>query len=221
MGIPTLLDEIHLKVTRNIWLQRFTVFNRLTLAAAFLPSGFTKLMGERFTMLPVSNPVGYFFDALYQTGFYYNFIGFMQLFAALLLLFPRTATLGALVYFPIVLNICLITISVGFQGTWVITTLMLLANLYLLCWDYDKLKGLFPVKYKTESTVTGKTFLRESLFWGILAAAGYGFLMLINIANLRRAGFLSIGGFFAPGMHIRRSFGLASQGPQSGRAITC
>ena len=91
----TVLDKIHLSIIRNIWLQRFTVFNRLMLAAAFLPSGFTKAVGNRFTVLPVTNPVGYFFDALYQTGFYYNFIGLAQLFAALLLLFPRTGTLGA------------------------------------------------------------------------------------------------------------------------------
>lgn len=206
MIIPTILDEIHLKIVRNIWLQRFTVFNRLMLAAAFTPSGFTKLIGARFTQLPVSNPVGYFFDALYQTGFYYNFIGFVQLFAALLLLFPRTATLGATVSFPIILNICLLTISLGFRGTWIITSLMLLANIYLLCWDYDKLKPLLSFGYKIEGKVSGKHFLWESLGWGVLGAAGFGFLMLMNIANLQRTGILGIAAFFALGC----IFGLVS-----------
>src|ERR1700755_400957 len=173
MSIATILDEIHAKVIRNIWLQRFTVFNRLMLACAFLPSGFTKLVGNRFTTLPVSDPVGYFFDALYQTGFYYNFIGAAQLLAALLLLIPRTATLGAAVAFPIVLNICLLTISVGFRGTWIITSCMLLANIYLLCWDYDRLKPLLSFGYKTETGVTAASFLWESLVWGALAAAGF------------------------------------------------
>jgi hypothetical protein len=206
MSIETILDEIHLKVVRSIWLQRFTVFNRLLLAAAFTPSGFTKLTGERFTQLPVSNPVGYFFDALYQTGFYYNFIGFAQLLAVVLILFPRTATLGAVIYFPIVLNVCLITISVGFSGTWVITSLMLLANIYLLCWDYDKLKSLLPFGYQAMKKVTAANFLWESLFWGGMGAAGFGFLMITNMANMQRSSWLGIPVFFALGC----VFGLVS-----------
>jgi hypothetical protein len=58
-------------------------------------------------------------------------------------LIPRTATLGALVYFPIILNFFIIMVSMHFTGTPFITGLMLLANIYLLCWDYDKLKCLF------------------------------------------------------------------------------
>jgi glucan phosphoethanolaminetransferase (alkaline phosphatase superfamily) len=206
MSISTILDEIHLKVIRNIWLQRFTVFNRLMLAAAFTPSGLTKALGNRFTSLPVSNPVGYFFDALYQTGFYYNFIGIAQLLAALLLLFPRTATLGALVAFPIILNICLLTISVGFRGTWVITSLMLLANIYLLCWDYDKLKPLLTFSYDTKPEVFRIAFLWESLAWGLLGAAGSGFLMIAGVGNLDRAGLWLVAVFFVLGC----IFGLVS-----------
>jgi hypothetical protein len=55
---------------------------------------------------------------------------------------PRTATLGALMFFPLIVNIFVITVSLHFQGTPIITGLMLLANIYLLCWDYDKLKHL-------------------------------------------------------------------------------
>lgn len=55
---------------------------------------------------------------------------------------PRTATIGALVYFPLILNIFVITVSLHFRGTPFITGLMLLASIYLLCWDYDKLKHL-------------------------------------------------------------------------------
>ncbi|GEM_PF-4876038 len=46
------------------------------------------------------------------------------------------------IYFPIILNICLITHSMQFRGTWVITTLMFLGSIYLLCWDYGKLKHI-------------------------------------------------------------------------------
>lgn len=135
-------DTLHAKVRQWRWLYAFAWLNRILLAVAFIPSGWTKLGGNRFTYLSIETPIGYFFDALYQSGWYYNFLGFAQLFVAALLLVPRTATLGALLYFPVILNIFIITLSLHFTGTWMITGLMLLANLFLLCWDYDKWKGI-------------------------------------------------------------------------------
>jgi uncharacterized membrane protein YphA (DoxX/SURF4 family) len=140
------LERVHARVKGNAWLRRFTIVTRVLLALGFLPSGITKLLGNRFTVLGIDNPVGFFFEAFYRSGFYWNFIGACQLAAAALLVVPRTATLGALVYFPIILNIFIITVSIGFQGTPFITGLMLLANLYLLCWDHDRLKCLFAAR---------------------------------------------------------------------------
>ena len=136
------LNSLHAVVRRNYWLGWFTVGVRVLLAIGFMPSGMTKVLGNRFTLLGVETPIGFFFEALYQSGFYWRFIGLAQLTAAGLLLVPRTATLGAIVYFPIILNIFMITVSLGFTGTPVITGLMLLASIYLLCWDYDVLKNL-------------------------------------------------------------------------------
>ena len=93
------------------------------------------------------------FEAMYRTGFYWNFLGIAQLTAAVLLLFPRTATLGAVVYFPIILNIFVITVSMGFRGTPIIAGLMLLACTYLLCWDYDRLKGMLPLRERGPTPV--------------------------------------------------------------------
>jgi hypothetical protein len=90
--------------------------------------------------MPESTTIGYFFNALLKTGPYYEFIGWSQLAAALLLLIPRTAHLGALLFLPIIVNITVLTISLGFAGTWVITILMMLANLFLVLWEYDRLK---------------------------------------------------------------------------------
>jgi uncharacterized membrane protein YphA (DoxX/SURF4 family) len=146
--MKTAIDRLHARIRQYKWLRRFTVLTRVLLAIAFLPSGLTKVVGNRFTLLGPDNPIGYFFDALFQSGFYYNFIGVAQLTAAVLLLIPRTATLGAVIYFPIILNIWLLTLSLHFRGTWVITSLMLLACLYLLCWDYDRLKGLWAPRSK-------------------------------------------------------------------------
>ncbi|MCU0493189.1 MAG: hypothetical protein MUD01_16510 [Chloroflexaceae bacterium] len=143
--IAHMLNCLHGRVVTFAPLYVFTAITRGLLAVAFVPSGLIKLLGNRFTVLPTSTPVGFFFEALYQSGGYYRFIGLAQLLAALLLLFPGTATLGAVVYFPIILNIFVITVAINFQGTPIITGLMLLASLYLLCWDYDKLKVLLPL----------------------------------------------------------------------------
>jgi uncharacterized membrane protein YphA (DoxX/SURF4 family) len=136
------LTHEHSRVRQKKLLRIFTVFTRVLLAIGFIPSGITKLLGNRFTILGTDDPIGFFFEALYRTGFYWRFLGICQLAAALLLLIPKTATLGALVYFPLILNIFVITVSMHFTGTPIITGMMLLANIYLLCWDYDKLKQL-------------------------------------------------------------------------------
>src|SRR5678816_3871591 len=137
------LDHLYDECKRNRWLRYFAIFCRIALALGFIPSGMVKVMGERFTALPDNHPLGHYFDALYLTGYYYTFIGVGQLITALLLLVPRTALLGAIFYFPIILNICVLTYAVRFEGTR-IATLMLLANLFLLAWDYPRLKTILP-----------------------------------------------------------------------------
>jgi uncharacterized membrane protein YphA (DoxX/SURF4 family) len=123
----------------------FTWGTRLLLSFAFVPSGLKKLFGERFTNLSVDNSVGFFFEALYQSGWYWNFLGFMQLLVALLLLIPRTTFLAAIMYLPIIINILVIVVAMHFIGTPIIAGLMLLANIYLLFWDYNKLKKIISI----------------------------------------------------------------------------
>lgn len=123
---------------------RLLWMTRLLLALGFLPTGLIKVLGQRFTSMGIDTPVGFFFEAMYQTGFYWRFIGASQMLAALLLLWPRTALLGALLFAPIIVNIHVITSSVGFVGTPVVTGLMLLAVAYLLVWDAHRLAPLLP-----------------------------------------------------------------------------
>jgi uncharacterized membrane protein YphA (DoxX/SURF4 family) len=144
MKLLATLDRFYDECKGNRWLRYFAVFCRIALALGFIPSGIVKVMGERFTALPPNHPLGHYFDALHLTGFYYTFIGVSQLTAALLLLIPRTALLGAILYFPIIFNICVLTYATRFEGTR-IATLMLLANLYLLWWDYARLKLVLPL----------------------------------------------------------------------------
>ena len=135
------------------WLNTFVVITRYLIGFAFIPSGLKKIMGERFTQIGINNPIGFFFEGLYQAGFYWNFIGWAQVIAALLLMTQRFATLGAICFFFIVSNIWVITISLHFSGTWVITSLMLLAVIMLLVWDYDKWKYIF---YKEPYTASAR-----------------------------------------------------------------
>jgi len=106
-----------------------------------------KVLGERFTVLAVNHPMGNFLEALYHTGYYYTFVGVMQVLAAILLLIPRMATIGAIIYFPIILNICILSLSVRFDGSQITSPLMVCAALYLLCWDYHKFKNVFPFNH--------------------------------------------------------------------------
>ena len=102
---------------------------------------------------------GYMFETLYQSGIYWKFIGISQLLSPFLLMTQRFATLGAVVFFPIILNIFIITTSYDFQGTTYITALMLLANIALLVWDWPKLKILlnFPMNnYQTNPNLVNK-----------------------------------------------------------------
>lgn len=145
MKIEYILDQLHTSVTRRWWTQLFTAFVRVLLALGFIPPSIPKIMHQPFTVLPDTNPVGAYFNALYNTGYYYDFIGWSQLAAALLLLIPRTSHLGALMFFPIIINIAVLTNAVGFQGTWLITLLMAFAATWLVAWEYDRLKPvLFP-----------------------------------------------------------------------------
>jgi uncharacterized membrane protein YphA (DoxX/SURF4 family) len=144
MSITTTFDRLHAHARRNRWLRYFSVFLRIGLAWGFLPSGLVKIMGERFTSLSVNHPMGNYLEALHRTGFYYTFIGVMQVTAAVLLLIPRTVTLGVLIYFPIILNICILSLAVRFEGSRLTSPLMVLACLYLFFWNYDKLRSILP-----------------------------------------------------------------------------
>jgi uncharacterized membrane protein YphA (DoxX/SURF4 family) len=144
MRVGDYLDGFHFRVRKNKWLGYFAVFCRIALAAGFIPSGMQKVLGERFTVLPIDHPMGHFLDAFFQTGYYYSFVGILQVLSAVLLLIPRTVTLGAIIYFPIILNITILSLAVRFDGSQITSPLMTCAVLYLLCWDYHKFRDVFP-----------------------------------------------------------------------------
>ena len=141
----TIIDHLRQKP----WATIFVIYLRYLIGGAFVFSSIVKIQGLRFTSAEgASAPLDsawHFFETLYRSGLYWNFLGWSQLLAGLLLMTQRFAALGALVFFPISLNIFVITVSYSFSGTPVITGLMLLANIFLLLWDYQKFMPLIGV----------------------------------------------------------------------------
>ena len=178
--MPEPLAQAHAWARRQSWLGRFTLMNRLLLAMAFLPTGLVKATGQRFTTLPVENPVGFFFEAMYQTGPYWHFIGLMQIAAAILLVIPATATLGAVLFLPIGLSSFLITWGVGFTGTVYVTAGMLLAVVYLVCWDGDRIWAAAATLLgdrETGSLLAGANMV-EKTGWAVGGAAGLALFLI-------------------------------------------
>ena len=210
MRLHNILDGIHKTMTHRWYLQLFTAFTRIILALGFIPPSYTKIIHRPFTVLPDSNPVGHYFNALYQTGFYYEFLGWGQMIAAILLLFPRTAHWGALMFLPIIVNIAVLTASVGFKGTWLITLLMSFAALWLVAWDYDRLK---PILFSTRKQPAGKLPMQLFLLPAVFALGGaamagvWAYIGLGNFKNyLNIAGVLSVSGLVfgvAVALHLR------------------
>jgi uncharacterized membrane protein YphA (DoxX/SURF4 family) len=149
-GFDHRLTTLQHRIRSRPLLYRLTLGTRVLLAVGFIPSGMVKLLGHRFSYMSPESDIGGFFETLYQSGPYWHFLGLAQVVAGVLVLWPRTATLGALLFCGIMSNIFVITLSYDFNYTPVVTGLMLLATLYLLVWDYDRLRGLVGPNARAE-----------------------------------------------------------------------
>ncbi|MCM4161895.1 DoxX family protein [Antarcticibacterium flavum] len=140
-------ERFYIEVKQNRWVLWFSYFNRVALAAGFIPAGFVKIFDERFASgLSMIHPMGTYLTAFWNTGYYYTFVGVAQVVAAILLLIPRTVTLGTLLYFPIILNIFILSYAVRFDGSLLTSPLMTLSCIFLLFWNYDRLKFILPIR---------------------------------------------------------------------------
>src|SRR5688500_4099359 len=93
------------KLKNLIFFKLSVVYLRYLIGFAFVLSSFIKIQGERFTQIPPDQPVGHFFEAMYQTGFYWKFLGWSQFIAGSLMVTQRFATVGTMMFFPIILNV--------------------------------------------------------------------------------------------------------------------
>ena len=191
MPLSSTLDRLHAQAKQNLWLWLFSIFNRIALAAGFFPAGIVKIMDERFASgLHENHPMGHYLVALHVTGFYYTFIGILQVVAAILLLIPRTVTLGAFLYFPIIVNIWILTLATRFEGSLFTSPLMTFANLYLLCWHYDKWKYILPfnrlpIAYESEEKKKRSKKFPFLFFAGVFATVVFFMVVFPNLYSLK------------------------------------
>lgn len=170
------------RLKQNRLLQLFTISVRYLLGSSFVYASIFKIQGRRFTpesgeSAPI-NSLPHFFEAMYQAGIYWNFIGWGQLLAGFLLMSHIFSTLGAVVFFPLMLNIFIITISFESPGVLMITSLMLLANIYLLSWDWNKLK--FIVLPAPQNYVDNTNEFSKRSIWSYI-----GIFMFFAVVLLR------------------------------------
>ncbi|MEZ4722967.1 MAG: DoxX family protein [Flavobacteriales bacterium] len=185
MKLLSLFEQYYLQVKGNRWHWLFSIFCRLILAYAFIVAGMVKILGERFASgLSELHPMGAYLEALHHTGHYYTFIGIAQVVAAILLLIPRTVTLGSLLYFPIIVNIWLLSYAVRFEGSIVTSPLMVLANLYLLAWNYDRLRYLLPFNTFSDIGILQKPAKYSMKFpWLFFAGVAAVVAIVVSIAQ--------------------------------------
>lgn len=121
--------------------QLIVIATRLFLGAIFFTSGMGKLTHGDFPGL--IGPV-WLADRLAQYGLapWAQFVAWSQVVIGLLLLSQRFATLGAVMLVPMITNILVITISLGWRGTPYVNAVLLLMNLFLLAADWKKLRPL-------------------------------------------------------------------------------
>jgi hypothetical protein len=139
--------------------QIFTIFVRYLLGIAFVWASILKIRGIRFTPKSAEHaPIDslpHLLEAMYRSGFYWHFIGWAQFTAGFLLMSQTFSTLGAVMYFPIMLSIFILTTYFQSPGILAVTSLMLLANVYLLLWDFNRLKFIAlakPGEYVDQTT---------------------------------------------------------------------
>ncbi|MFD2721530.1 hypothetical protein ACFST9_22640 [Hymenobacter monticola] len=158
---------------QSLLLQLAVIYTRYLIGGAFVFASLIKIKGHRFTQIPDDggHSAGHFFEMMYQSGLYWQFLGWAQLLAGLLLLTQRFAMLGAVLFFGIIANVFVITLSYPFAYTPVITGLMLLATLLLLLWDWNRLRVLLNLPVVAEQTSP----LYESPLWAGVGAVLFAF----------------------------------------------
>lgn len=167
--------------------QLFTIFVRYLLGSAFVWASILKIRGVRFTPQSAEhapiNSLPHLLEAMYRSGFYWHFIGWAQFTAGLLLMSQIFSTLGAVMYFPIMLSIFILTTYFQSPGILGVTSLMLIANIYLLLWDWNRLK--FVVVGKPGEYVDQTTQFSRQKIWVYIGIVLWIIISIFRIVSTR------------------------------------
>lgn len=120
---------------RRRWAALSVVQLRLLLGFAFLPAGLKKVLGQPFTDPHQVGPFHEFLHAFHATGFFYRFVGALQLLAAALLLSQRWGFAGAALLFPLLTAILVFCWSTAVYPTAIVVSLMFAGTCALLLWE--------------------------------------------------------------------------------------
>ncbi|MEM8930917.1 MAG: DoxX family membrane protein [Acidobacteriota bacterium] len=157
---------------------------RILLGFAFLPSGLKKVLGQPFTDPSNSGPFHDFLDAFHATGFFYPWVGSVQLLAAVLLMTQTHATLGAAIMLPVMTVITVFCWSTGVVPTAIVATLMLGGVVALIVWDLDRWMTIVRSDHVPSSVDSASTLIDRSLW----RRCGTGILILYVTACVAYGG---------------------------------
>lgn len=158
---------------------------RYALGLYMIPFGVSKILKTQFVVIPVDswqktleNTAGttLAWAFLGYSGWFQILLGIFELLPALLLLFRRTALLGALLLLPVSLNVFLINQALDlWVATKISSAVLLVLNLLVITLHYPVIKVLWTLILQPD-----KTYQKRNLEW------------VANIALLIMVGFLII-----------------------------
>lgn len=167
--------------------QIFTIFIRYLLGTAFVWAGILKMKGVRFEPqsgehTPIDS-LSHLLEAMYRSGFYWHFVGWGQFIAGFLIMSQIFSTLGAIMYFPIILSIFILTTAFESPVFLIMTSSMLLANIYLLLWDWNRLK--FIILNKPDNYFDQSTHFSRKKIWAYVGIFLFTVISIFRVINTR------------------------------------
>ena len=121
-------------MTNARWAHLAIVNLRILIGFAFVPAGLKKVLRQPFTDPDNHGPFHDFLHAFHATGFFYQFVGILQLTAALLLFSQRWARAGALLMLPVITAIVVLCWSTHVYPTATVATLIFLGVAAIAVW---------------------------------------------------------------------------------------
>jgi hypothetical protein len=175
-GVWSLVDKKRENyVTLHEW---FRLFLRLSLAGQMLNYGLAKAVPIQmpFPALirlvePFGNfsPMGVLWSSIGASPAYEIFAGFAEVLGGVLLVFPRTATLGALICLADMIQVFMLNMTYDVPVK-LFSFHLLLASLFLLVPDLPGLISIFFLNRGAEPSIQGRLFRTRGANWTALAA---------------------------------------------------